>query len=239
MLVIPALDVLGGRVVRLMQGDYERVSEYDEDPAGVGQRFAHDGAKLVHVVDLNAARGGVRSPDVLRSLKAGGVRFQIGGGVRTPADAVEAVELGAERIVIGSALLADEATPKNIVDSVGSEAVVAAIDVRDGRVVGAGWLDDGILLADAIARVLDLGIIRALVTGIETDGTMEGPLWATLSEVRELAPDLTMIASGGVGSIADIRALAESEMAFEAVIVGRALYEGRFGLADAISAAAR
>jgi phosphoribosylformimino-5-aminoimidazole carboxamide ribotide isomerase len=238
-IVIPALDVLGGRVVRLMQGDYERVSEYDDDPTGVAQRFVDDGAKFIHVVDLNAARGGERCLDVVRSLKASGIRFQIGGGIRTPEDAMEAIQLGAERVVIGSALLADEITPRNIVDSVRSEAVVAAIDVRDGRVRGSGWQDEGIPLADAVARVTELGIVRALVTGIETDGTMEGPSWATLQEVRDSAPDLKMIASGGVGSIADIGKLSASEMAFEAVIVGRALYEERFTLTDAIATAAR
>ena len=222
-----------------MQGDYEQVSEYDDDPIGVARRFLDGGAKLIHVVDLNAARGGERSLEVVRSLKASGIRFQIGGGIRTPENAMEAIELGAERVVIGSALLAGETTPRNIVESVGSEALVAAIDVRDGRSLGSGWQGEGVPLVDAVARVMEVGIVRALVTGIETDGTMEGPAWATLQEVRDSAPDLKMIASGGVGSIADIRELSTSEMAFEAVIVGRALYEKRFTLTDAITAAER
>jgi phosphoribosylformimino-5-aminoimidazole carboxamide ribotide isomerase len=239
MLVIPALDVLAGRVVRLMQGDYDRVSEYDKDPTGVALRFVDEGALLVHIVDLNAARGQKRSLGLVQSLGALGVPFQIGGGIRTPRAARETLRMGAQRIVIGSALLADDATLRSMVDEVGPQVVVAAIDVRKGRALGSGWLDEGVPLADALTRLADLGIVRALVTGIEADGTMEGPSWGTLAKVRESAPDLALIASGGVGSLADIRALSRSELSFEAAIVGRALYEGRFTLSEAIAAATR
>lgn len=237
MQVIPAVDVLGGRAVRLMQGDYDRVSEYDSDPGAVARRFVAGGATLVHVVDLDAARGGERSLDVLRSFGASGVPFQVGGGIRTAAAARESLEAGAERIVVGSALLAGGTVLREIVDAVGPLSVVGAIDVRSGRARGSGWLDEGVPLADVLSTIADLGIERALVTGIDTDGTMAGPAWELLAQVRDAAPDLALIASGGVGSIEDIRALSGSDLSFEAVIVGRALYEDRFTLPEAIDAA--
>jgi len=236
MQVIPAVDVLGGEVVRLVQGDYERVTTYDRDPLAVASRFVQEGAELVHVVDLEAARGGERSAEVLQALGAAGVPFQIGGGIRTPEAARMAIDMGALRVVVGSALLGDTNAAGGIVRAVGTGAVVAAIDVRDGKARGSGWLDDGIPLAEALNRLADVGIARMLVTGIATDGTMEGPALGLYEQVRSLAPGLALIASGGVGTLDDLRTLAASDHTFEAAIVGRALYEGRFGLPEAIAA---
>lgn len=238
MKVIPAVDVLEGRVVRLIQGDYGRVREYGGDPVSVAERFRSDGAEIVHVVDLDAARGASRSVGVIRTLGTAGIHFQIGGGIRTAAIARESVDLGAGRVVIGSVLLAGGNAARAIVESVGSHAVVAAIDVRAGRARGSGWLDDGLLLADVLGVVADLGITRALVTAIDQDGTMEGPSLDLLEQVRELAPKIALIASGGVGSLDDLRSLRDSDAGVEAVIVGRALYEGRFTLPEAIAACA-
>lgn len=235
MQVIPAVDVLGGDVVRLVQGDYRRVTAYDRDPVAVASRFVQEGAELVHVVDLEAARGGERSTKVLQALGDVGVPFQIGGGIRTADAALEALDAGARRVVLGSVLLGDMTAATEIVRAVGAGAVVAAIDVRDGRARGSGWLDDGIPLAEALERLEDVGVSRALVTGIESDGTMEGPALGLYEQVRSLAPDLALIASGGVGSLQDLRALADSACSFEGAIVGRALYEGRFRLPEAIA----
>lgn len=234
MQVIPAVDVLSGDVVRLVQGDYGSVTRYDVDPVAVASRFVAEGATLVHVVDLEAARGRECALDVVERLGAAGVPFQFGGGIRSAAVARAVIDLGAERVVIGSALVSNAASAKEIVEAVGNGAVVGAVDVRDGRVRGSGWLDDGIPVVDVIAILGDLGIERALVTGIEKDGTMEGLALDLYELVRSLAPDLTLIASGGVGSLEDLRTLADSRVDFEGVIVGRALYEGRFSLADAI-----
>ena len=232
MQVIPAIDVLGGKVVRLRQGDYDQVAEYSDDPVSVAEQFVSDGAALVHVVDLDAARGRERSVDVVRLLGRAGIPFQLGGGIRTAEIATEAIELGARRVVIGSALLADGDAAGGIVRAVGPDAVVAAIDVRGGRAHGSGWLDDGVPVADVVEFVADLGVGRALVTAIEQDGTMEGPAIELLATVRALAPDLTLMASGGVGSLADLRNLRDCDAGVEAVIIGRALYEGRFTLSD-------
>lgn len=232
--MIPAIDVLDGRVVRLHQGDYDQVAEYGDDPLSVAEGFIAEGATLVHVVDLNAARGRERSIEVVRALGRSDIPFQIGGGIRSAEVATEAIELGARRVVLGSALLADGDAAHEIIQAIGSEFVVAAIDVRAGRAHGSGWLDEGVPLAEAMELVSDLGVARALVTGIEMDGTMDGPALELLAQVRALAPGLALIASGGVGSLGDLHALAFSDIGVEAAIVGRALYEGRFSLAEAI-----
>jgi phosphoribosylformimino-5-aminoimidazole carboxamide ribotide isomerase len=234
MQMIPAVDVLGGEVVRLAQGDYRSVTRYDVDPVAVASGFVAEGATLVHVVDLEAARGGECALEVVERLGVAGVPFQFGGGVRSASVARTVMDLGADRVVIGSALVSDAASAKEIVQAVGHGAVVGAVDVRDGRVRGSGWLDEGIPLAEVIASLGDLGIERALVTGIEKDGMMGGPSLHLYELVRSLAPDLTLIASGGVGSLEDLQTLGGSRVDFEGVIVGRALYEGRFSLADAI-----
>jgi phosphoribosylformimino-5-aminoimidazole carboxamide ribotide isomerase len=236
MQVIPAVDVLGEEVVRLTQGDYARVTTYDRDPVAVASRFVQEGATLVHVVDLEAARGGRRSMELLERLGAAGVPFQIGGGIRTGDVAREAIDMGAQRVVVGSAFIIDVKAAEEIIDAVGAGAVVAAIDVRDGMARGSGWLDDGIPLSDVLAFLVEVGIERALITGIEKDGTMEGPALQLCEEVRVRAPGLTLIASGGVGSLDDLRTLAASGIGIEAVIVGRALYESRFTLPEAIAA---
>lgn len=236
MQVIPAIDVLEGRVVRLHQGDYDHVSEYGDNPLSVAEQFIATGATLVHVVDLNAARGRERSIEVVRLLGRSGVAFQIGGGIRSAEVATEVIEFGARRVVLGSAFLADSDATREIVGAVGSESVVVAIDVRAGRAHGSGWLDAGVPIAQAIENISDLGVGRALVTGIENDGTMDGPAHELLAQVRALAPDLRLIASGGVGSLDDMRALGASAVGIEAAIVGRALYERRFTLPEAIAA---
>lgn len=236
MQVIPAVDVLGGRAVRLLRGDYGRRTEYGFDPVSIAEGFVSEGAELIHVIDLDAARGRGRSPDLLGPLRVSSVPFQIGGGIRSVGAAVSAIEAGAERVVLGSALLAGDETSRDIVAAIGSGAIVGAIDVCGGRAKGSGWLDDGVLLEDALATVDELQIERVLITGIESDGTMQGPAWDLLARVRAALPDLALIASGGVGSIKDLQELSTSSLCFEAAIVGRALYEGRFSVSQAIAA---
>lgn len=237
MQVIPAVDILDGSAVRLMKGDYARVREYGDDPVGIAEQFVDDGASLVHVVDLDAARGRSGAAAMIASLGRSGVAFQLGGGIRNARMAREAITLGARRVVIGSVLLGELSAASEIVDEVGADAVVAAIDVRDGRALGSGWTDGGIALTDALARVAGLEIQRALVTGIETDGTMDGPAVELFAEIREKLPGLRIIASGGVGSLEDVRFLSTSGIGVEAVIIGRAFYENRFTVPEAIKAA--
>jgi len=234
-IVIPAVDILGGRVVRLVQGDYDAVTAYGDDPVGVASGWIADGARIVHVVDLEGARSGVPSPNLWAMLGAAGVSFQVGGGIRDGVTASRAIAAGATRVVVGSAAVHGGTALHGIVDAVGPSGVVAAIDVRNGRAVGSGWLDEGASLASVVASVAEAGIGTALVTGIERDGALDGPNMDILASVRSMAPDLSLIASGGVGTLGDLKRL--SSNGYSAAIVGRALYEGRFTLSEAIAAA--
>ncbi len=231
--IIPAVDVLGGSVVRLVRGDYEAVTTYSDDPAFQTLAWSRQGAELVHVVDLDGARSGVPNRELWRRLGDTGVRFQVGGGLRSPDLVAEAVDAGAERVVVGTAALWEPSTLREMLDVVGPGRVVVAIDVRDGRATGAGWLDEGLPLAALLDRLGAQGVVRMLVTGIERDGTMVGPDVGLLALVRAAAPDMAIIASGGVGSLPDLRLLAS--IGVEGVIVGRALYEGRFTLEEALA----
>lgn len=235
MLVIPAVDVLGGAVVRLFQGNYDSVTTYSHAPAAVASRWVRAGASIVHVVDLEGARSGTPSPGLWLDLGDTGVPFQVGGGIRDVSTAREAIGCGATRVVIGSAAVHDPAELSAIVSAIGASAVVAAIDVRAGMAVGSGWLDSGATLSEVVGTVVESGVATALVTGIERDGALDGPNTEILETVRSLAPGLSLIASGGVGSLDDIAMLRDN--GYEAAIVGRALYEDRFTLEEAIAAA--
>lgn len=238
MQVIPAIDVLDGSVVRLHQGRYDEVTEYGDDAVTFARGYLEAGAQLVHIVDLAAARdGGDHDRSRLcAGLAAAGVPFQIGGGIRDAETAGLVVEFGAERVVVGSAAVSDPDALAAIVNRVGAPRVVGAVDVRDGRARGSGWQDEGIPMEDLLDRIVGLGIEWALVTGIARDGTMAGPDTDLLAKVRGGWPDLKLIASGGVGSLADIEELDADGL--DAVVVGRALLEGRFDLAEAVAAGA-
>lgn len=236
MYVIPAVDMLDGRVVRLRRGSYNDVTIYGDNPAEQLLAWGEQGARIVHVVDLAGARDGTGDEEALRRLGATGVPFQIGGGIRTREMAETAIAAGASRVVLGTAAVWEPERVAAIVAAVGAERVVAAIDVRGGKATGAGWLDEGRDLSDVVADLTRAGVVRALATGITTDGTLDGPDLDLLRRVIELAPNLRLIASGGVGRLGDLSTL--SGLAVEAAIVGRALYDGRFTFAEASSAAA-
>lgn len=235
--ILPAIDILDGKAVRLLRGDYHEVTVYGDRPEEVAEEWARAGAARIHVVDLEAARGGVPQRDVVGRIAGRSAPIQVGGGVRTADDAERLIDDGAERVVVGSALVdpSPEAA-EAIVDRIGGGAVVGAIDVRNGRALGHGWRGEGSSLDDIVVRCAMVGIERVLVTGIEVDGTMEGPSLEVVDAIRLRAPSLSIIASGGVGALDDIRTLA-GRGDIEGVIVGRALYEGRFTVTDAVAAA--
>ncbi len=232
--IIPAVDVLDGGVVRLLQGDFRHVTSYDPDPVAMAKRWMDEGATIVHVVDLAAARNGIPGDDLWADPAGAGISFQMGGGIRDVATASRAIDAGAARVVIGSAIVNHPERLGEIVSEVGSGRVIAAVDVRAGKARGSGWEDDGIDLDTAISRVQEAGAGALLVTGIETDGAMTGPDLSLLERVRDLVPGIDLIASGGVGSLSDLVML--DEMGCSSVIVGRALYENRFTLGEALAA---
>jgi len=232
--VIPAVDMLDKKVVRLRQGRYDEVTEYADDPAHQLEVWGELGAKIVHVVDLLGARDGSGDQEMWDRLGATGVPFQLGGGIRSVAAAESVVAAGAARVVLGTAAVWQPEMAAEIVAAVGAERVVAAIDVRAGKATGAGWLDEGRDLEDVLRDLGDAGVIRALATGIATDGMLTGPDVGLLEDVQALAPKIALIASGGVGSLADIAAVARLDV--EAAIVGRALYDEKFTFPEAMEA---
>ena len=235
MQIIPAVDVLDGAVVRLVRGDFDRATRYDGTPEEAVRRWAEEGATLVHVVDLAGARDGRCDLDLWTRLGRSGFRFQAGGGIRGPEEISRVLRAGADRLVIGTAALDDVAALTAMTATFGKERIVVAVDVADGRARGRGWIDEGRELAGVLKDVLAAGACRVLVTGVARDGTMQGPDLELLQTVASGVPDVSIIASGGVGSLADITALAE--MGVEAIVIGRAFYEARFSFAEAVAAA--
>lgn len=236
MMVIPAIDVLNGEVVRLQRGVFAERTTYASDPAVQLAAWSDEGAELVHVVDLDGARHGRPARQLWESLAAEDVPFQLGGGIRTAEIAVDAVGYGATRVVVGTVAVADPGALDEMLDAVGAERLVAAIDVREGRAMGGGWLEEGPPATEVAQRLQAQGLRRILVTSIAADGMMTGPDLEVLATVASTVPELALIASGGVGSVDDLRSLRETGS--EAVVVGRALYEARFTLGEAIAAAA-
>ena len=228
--LIPAIDVLNGAVVRLRQGRQDDVTVYGDDPPSRLRDWAGQGASLVHVVDLSGAIEGTWHHILWQALGRTGIRFQAGGGIRSLDAAVETITAGAARVVLGSAVVWDPALLASIVDTVEADRVVAAVDVRDGMAVGAGWTDAGRPLDRVLDQLAAAGIVRALVTGITGDGMLTGPAIDLLSHCVDRLPDVAIIASGGVGTLEDLRVL--RELPLDGFIVGRALYEGAFTMRE-------
>jgi phosphoribosylformimino-5-aminoimidazole carboxamide ribotide isomerase len=237
-ILYPAIDIRGGKAVRLLQGDYARETTYDADPADAAGRWAGEGAEFLHVVDLDGAKAG--APQNLKAIEriatAVDCPIQVGGGLRD-ADSVEAVlDAGAERVVIGTAALRDPDFLDAMLVQYGKRVVVS-VDARDGRVALEGWTEAGEeTVVDAVGALADRGVVRFLCTAIEVDGTMEGPAIDQLSEIAE-ATDAQVIASGGVGELSHLEAIARIGASnVEGAIVGRALYERKFTVAEGIAA---
>jgi phosphoribosylformimino-5-aminoimidazole carboxamide ribotide isomerase len=240
-ILYPAIDIRGGKAVRLLQGDYARETTYDADPVDAAKRWADEGAEFLHVVDLDGAKAG--EPQNLESVRriaaAVGCPIQVGGGLRDETSVAAVLEAGAERVVIGTAALRDPEFLAAAVETHG-ERVVVSVDARDGKVALAGWIEaSDVDVAAAVGELGERGVSRFLCTAIEVDGTMEGP---ALSELDRIAASTTaqVIASGGVGDISHLESLTQLDAPnVEGAIVGRALYENRFTVSQAIEALSR
>jgi phosphoribosylformimino-5-aminoimidazole carboxamide ribotide isomerase len=236
-LILPAIDLRGGQCVRLQQGDYARETVFGSDPAVMAQCWVSQGATYLHIVDLDGAKIGhpVNSASVRRIIKAAGVPCQLGGGLRTEADLVEAFGYGVDRIVVGTQALKDPAWFESVCRRFPGK-VVLGIDAKQGQVATNGWLQVSSCSALDLARQYASWPLAALVyTDISRDGMLEGPNFAAIAELAS-GVRLPVIASGGVSTLEDVRRLAGLRLA--GCIVGRALYEGRLDLAAAIATAA-
>jgi phosphoribosylformimino-5-aminoimidazole carboxamide ribotide isomerase len=228
---MPAVDLLGGRVVRLEQGRYDRVTAYSIEPEALAGAYAQAGARWLHVVDLDAARAGTRSPGhaaVLRELRAvPGLHIQLGGGLRSEASIRAALADVADRVIVGTLAAAEPDLVGRLAAETGR--VIVALDCLDGRVRTHGWVEDAGLEPGAfVARLAGAGAHDFLVTGIDRDGTGRGPDLELIAALRRAVPGL-LLAAGGVGSAADVDAAVEAGA--DAVVVGRALLDGALSVA--------
>ncbi|HEY8058591.1 MAG TPA: 1-(5-phosphoribosyl)-5-[(5-phosphoribosylamino)methylideneamino]imidazole-4-carboxamide isomerase [Acidimicrobiales bacterium] len=231
-----AIDLLGGRCVRLHQGEYDRATDYGDDPVGRARRFAADGAPWIHVVDLDAARTGqpVNREVIGRIAAAVDVPVQVGGGVRSRLDAEALWAAGVARVVMGTAALED---PELVAALVPDGAVAVGLDARGRELAVRGWeASAGVDLLEAVARFSAMDVAALVVTEIGRDGTLDGPDIERLSSVLEVA-GVPVVASGGVGSPDDLVALADLDL--DGVIVGRALYDERVTVAEAVAVLGR
>ena len=239
MLVIPAIDIIDGRCVRLRQGDYADMTTYDYSPAEMVRRMADHGLTRIHAVDLTGARQGY--PDAFRTLEAmasvPGVAIEWGGGLKTDQDLTDARNAGASWAVIGSVAARQPLMFNHWLCEYGPEFMILGADVREGKVAVNGWTQEEELTAEElIRRFRPLGLSQVIVTDISRDGMLKGPSFDLYASLQKAQPQVTFTVSGGIASMADIDRIAE--MAAEGtlnhpgVIVGRALYEGHISLAD-------
>ena len=235
----PAIDLRGGKCVRLRQGDYDQETVFNEQPAEVARQFMDAGAKFLHVVDLDGAREGapVNLPaveEILTESKTQGqpLKVELGGGVRDEQSISELLEFGLNRLVVGTSAIKNTDWFEGVVDKFPNRLVLG-IDARDGMVATDGWLETSTLRATDLAdRFASTPLAAIVYTDIATDGMMRGPNVRAMTEMQEAVGGLPVVASGGVTTIDDVRALKEAGLA--ACIIGRALYEGTIDLAEAI-----
>lgn len=234
MILYPAVDIHEGRAVRLVQGDYDRQTEYDADPLDAARRWANQGARFLHVVDLDGAREGKpRNLDHVRRISAGvDVPVQLGGGLRSSEAVGDALAAGASRVILGTVAQSQPELISELVAQHG-ERVVVSVDARGGSVAVSGWTEETETPAGELLRSLgERGVRRFVYTPVDVDGTLEGP---AVDDLRTAAgaTEAELIYSGGVGSLDDLRTIARLGLAnLAGVIVGRALYEGRFDVAE-------
>ena len=239
--VFPAIDLRAGEVVRLEQGDPERQTVFGDDPLAVARRWVVAGASWLHVVNLDGAfaEGGEANWQVLPQLAKSGARIQFGGGIRSLADVEAAFARGVTRAILGTVAIEQPEMVAQAVDTFGPERIAVGIDAREGRVKTRGWQEDGGVSAVALAQQMaGLGVTTAIHTDISRDGVLSG-VNAAASATLAQKSGLQVIASGGVASLEDVRQVAAyANQGVAGVISGRALYEGRLDLAEALAAVA-
>lgn len=233
MLVIPAIDILGGRCVRLWQGDFQQSTTYSDDPASLSVDFDRAGAQRVHVVDLDAARGSGDNRAVIEALIAkSSLSVQVAGGIRSEEQVAAWLAAGATAVVMGTTAVREPALLAECAEKHGGQ-VLAALDIRNGMPAVSGWVEiETMDVADLIARWNELPLAGVILTSTERDGTLAGPDLETLTRVRALSK-LPIQYSGGVSSLEDVRLVREADAA--AVILGRSLYEGKISLEEALA----
>lgn len=233
MLLYPAIDLMGGEVVRLRQGKADQKTVYSNDPAAFARRWQDEGGDWLHLVDLDAAFTGIhRNLDSVRAITdAVSIPCELGGGMRTPQAVEAALAAGVQRVVIGTKACESPEFVRDLVRDFGSERLAIGIDAKNGRVSLRGWTAESDVLATDLARqMIDLGVRTIIYTDIATDGMLTGPNFVALQEILAAAP-CDLIASGGVGTAEDVHRL-RTIPGIHGAIIGKALYDGAFTLRD-------
>jgi phosphoribosylformimino-5-aminoimidazole carboxamide ribotide isomerase len=235
--VIPAVDIKGGRCVRLWRGLAEKETVFDEDPVRAALRWEFEGAQMLHVVDLDGAFAGaqVNAAPIKKIARTLQIPIEVGGGIRTTAAALDYTEAGVSRVVVGTAAFKEPEWLEGLAAELG-ERLIVGVDVKEGRVAVHGWM--GVSEEEptaAVRRLADAGVRRIIYTDTTKDGTLEGPNFKGIEAIAAASP-VPVIASGGVGTVADIVRVADmGSDRIEGVIVGMALYRGEFTLGDALA----
>ena len=233
MIILPAIDIKDGQCVRLFQGDYAQVTTYDTDPVEVARRWQDAGSSWLHLVDLDGAKAGypVNAELIKRIRTATTLHIEIGGGIRTLEHIAQMLDLGVDRVILGTVAITDRALLQEALAH-WQERIVVGLDARDGYVAITGWLETSSVKAvDLAAELSALGVQRFIYTDIARDGALTGPNLKALAEMQGSVTS-ALIASGGVSSLADLHALAQSGV--EGTIVGKAIYTGAVDLATAL-----
>lgn len=230
MRVIPAIDLIQGRCVRLYRGDYDQQTVYSPDPVEPALKFQASGFRRLHLVDLEGARDGrgQNRPAIRRILKASRVPVQVGGGIRTAEDVVQLLGWGASFLILGTTALSEPQRVEEWIGKWGSEPFIVSLDLRGEQLQSQGWLQDSdVDLETFLQRIRAWGIRQVICTDVERDGTLQQPNWATYRRLRTLlSEEVALIAAGGVSSPEHIREL--KSLGVDGAVVGRALYEGEF-----------
>lgn len=226
--IIPAIDIIDGRCVRLSQGDYSRCTEYHSSPAEMAKRFQDCGIKMIHIVDLQGAKDAF--PVNLKSLEeiasATSLKIEFGGGIKNSKAAAAAFNAGASRIICGSIACTNQELFISLLNKFTPERVVLGADIKEGKIAVKGWLENGEMTVDEIIdRYIPYKIRSTIVTDITNDGMLGGTFLGLYKRLQEKYPEIDIIASGGIGNINDIIALQDIMIRY--VIVGKAIYEGK------------
>lgn len=229
MLILPAIDIIGGKCVRLTKGDYSQVKEYSANPSEVARKFKEAGAEMLHVVDLEGAKEGkLVNLETIKELVEVGLPIQIGGGIRNYESAKKLLNLGVSRVILGTAAVYDPDLLKRLIDEFGTDRIVISVDIKDGKVAVKGWKKvSEVSVEDFLEKLKELGVKTLIITDISRDGMLEGV------NIESLPKGFEVIVAGGVTSIDDIVKL--QELGADGIIIGKALYERRIDLKQALS----
>ena len=235
MKLIPAIDLMNGKCVRLFKGDFNKRKDFSKEPHDQAKHWESEGAKYIHIVDLDAAKSGLPSNDhsIKKIAKSVNIPIQIGGGIRSQERIEQLFSYGIDKVIMGTSAIENKALVKDLSNKFPGKIIVG-IDAKDGKVSTRGWLNQSDILAtDLVKEFSSYKIANFIVTDINTDGTLEGTNEVFLRKILEIT-DIPVIASGGVGSISDLLSLVKFESyGLYGVIVGKALYENKFNIRDA------